>query len=144
VKRAAFLARARRLEGLPYVWAADGPHAFDCSGLVCYCLAEVGGPDWRATHRCQTLWEALPPTREPQPGDLALYGTPGHATHVMLVVGDGRVYGACGGDSTTTSPELALQRGARVRYRLKVEYRHGRDGRSDFLGYRSLSQHLDV
>ncbi|MHB8894351.1 MAG: C40 family peptidase [Candidatus Geothermincolia bacterium] len=28
--------------GKPYVWGADGPNAFDCSGLVCYVYAQLG------------------------------------------------------------------------------------------------------
>ncbi len=28
--------------GCPYVWAADGPNSFDCSGLTMWCYAQIG------------------------------------------------------------------------------------------------------
>ena len=132
-KRQAFLDAAKRIEGKPYVYGTDGPDTFDCSGVVAYCLLHAAGLDWRKTWWADRMREKLPPTVTPAPGDLALY--PGH---VMLVWGDGRVFGACGGDSTTTSIERALKRAARVRFRRTVDYR------PDFLGYRSLSEYLDM
>jgi cell wall-associated NlpC family hydrolase len=33
---------AARLIGRPYVWGAEGPHAFDCSGLTQYVYQEFG------------------------------------------------------------------------------------------------------
>lgn len=137
-KRLAFLDEALRKEGSPYVWCGDGPTYFDCSGLVCWCLLQVGGPDWRSKHNSHSLWNTLPETDAPRPGDLCFYGRPAHPTHVMIWWGDGRVYGACGGNSDVTSPELAQARGARVRFRQAVGYR------PDFLGYRSLAPYLDT
>lgn len=148
-KRLDFLARAAGLEGSPYLWAAKGRRvgwvggrevlAFDCSGLVTHCLLEVGGPDLRAFHNCQRLWDELPPVETPLPGDLAFYSrTPdGRISHVMVTWGDGRVFGACGGDESTTTLQAASSRGARVRFRKSHLYR------TVFRGFRSLSQYLD-
>jgi cell wall-associated NlpC family hydrolase len=113
---------------------------FDCSGLVCYCLRMVGGPDWSASHTADRMWKELPPTPTPRPGDLAFYGQPEQATHVMLWTGDDRVYGACGGNSSTRTIALAQARGARVMFKLRVDYRYSRStGKSDLLGFRVLS-----
>ncbi|WP_375746479.1 C40 family peptidase [Corallococcus interemptor] len=52
----------------PFRWGAKGlrapgaePRLFDCSGLVTWCLNEVGGPDWRATHNTDRLWDVCAP-----------------------------------------------------------------------------------
>jgi murein DD-endopeptidase len=136
---AAFFARALRLEGLPYIWAAKGPLCFDCSGLVTYLVREMGGPDWRALGNCAFLWEKLAPfTPEAAPfegvpphmpvGTLAFYGPPGRADHVMVVSPEGRAFGACGGGSACVTPK----RGACVQFRPSIRYR------PDFLGFRAL------
>jgi murein DD-endopeptidase len=127
-----FLLQCSTAEGKPYVWGAKGPDAFDCSGLVTWALHECGGPDWRNSHNSARLFAELAPVEKPQEGDLAFYGQPGRVTHVMVCWGDGRVYGACGGDSTTTSVEMAKLRKAKVQYRAKADYRPG------FLGFRRL------
>ena len=33
---------ARNQKGKPYVWGAEGPNSFDCSGLVMYCYEQCG------------------------------------------------------------------------------------------------------
>lgn len=141
-RRIAYLDEAMRQLGKPYIWGSKGQNGtFDCSGLVTWCLKAVGGPDFRSMHNCARIWSEFPITLQPKPGDLVLYGKgsgfSAHASHVMIWVGDGRVLGACGGDSSTKTVELAAARGARVRYRAKVDYRAG------FLGFRSLSPWLD-
>lgn len=136
-RRLIFLDAALRLEGQPYLWCGKGPTAFDCSGLATWCLRAAGGPDWRTTHNAQRLWDGLPGVPKPAPGDLVFYGRLDRVVHVMVWWGDGRVFGACGGDRGTTSLELAAARGARVRFRRSAEYR------VDVLGYRSLAQYLD-
>lgn len=136
-RRLDFLMELQRHEGKPYVWNADGPDFFDCSGLVAYSLLQVGGPDWRATHNAHAMWNQLEPTDAPKPGDLAFYGSPERVNHVMVVVGDGRVFGACGGNRYTTSADVARQKAASVKFRPRVDYR------LDFRGYRSLAPFLD-
>ncbi|MGW1975784.1 C40 family peptidase [Streptomyces sp. NPDC001889] len=74
--------------GKPYVWGAEGPEAFDCSGLTSQAWAAAGRPVPRTS---QEQWERLPrvPLRSLRPGDLVVY-FPG-ATHVAIYLGDGRV-----------------------------------------------------
>lgn len=136
-RRLDFMVAAKALEGLPYVWGAKGPDRFDCSGLVTFLLWRMPAVDWRDTHNCHALWNVLPETKEPKPMDLAFYGRPAHPSHVLLVWGDGRVFGACGGNSSTRDVETAQRIHAAVKFRPKVEYR------PDLLGYRSLAQFLD-
>lgn len=74
---------------------------------------------------------------DPKPGDLAFYGpSPAIVTHVMIYMGksrkEGAVYGASGGDSTTTTPEKAAERDAKVKFHKNHLYR------SDFLGFGRL------
>jgi peptidoglycan DL-endopeptidase CwlO len=73
--------------GKPYVWAADGPGGYDCSGLT---LAA-----WRAAgvylpHNAAMQWNALPHIRRSslRPGDLVFYSGLGH---VGLYVGNGKI-----------------------------------------------------
>ncbi|MFI8340458.1 C40 family peptidase [Streptomyces sp. NPDC085639] len=74
--------------GKPYVWGAEGPGSFDCSGLTSQAWAYAG----RAIPRTsQEQWARLPkvPLESLRPGDLVVYFP--KATHVGLYVGDGKV-----------------------------------------------------
>lgn len=139
-------------EGRPYLYGAKGElyraedghvePAYDCSGLVTCGLLHCGGPDWRQTHNAAHLFAELPEVEEPEdllPMDLAFYGDLNdklevHINHVMLLWGDGRVYGACGGTSKTLTLVQASLRDAKVQFRPRVNYRIQRD----FRGYRRL------
>ncbi|MGA4839628.1 NlpC/P60 family protein [Streptomyces sp. G45] len=74
--------------GKPYVWGAEGPSAYDCSGLTQRAW-RVGGRGIPRTS--QEQWARLPrvPLRELRPGDLVVYFP--RATHVALYLGDGLV-----------------------------------------------------
>ncbi|HEY5836781.1 C40 family peptidase [Streptomyces sp.] len=74
--------------GKPYVWGAEGPGAFDCSGLTSQAWAHAGVTIPRTS---QEQWARLPhvPLALLRPGDLVVY-FPG-ATHVALYIGDGLV-----------------------------------------------------
>lgn len=41
-RAAAAVAAARSALGRPYVWGANGPHGFDCSGLTQWAYAQAG------------------------------------------------------------------------------------------------------
>ncbi|MFD6244627.1 C40 family peptidase [Streptomyces roseolus] len=74
--------------GKPYEWGAEGPEAYDCSGLTQRAWAAAG----RAIPRTsQEQWAELPRVGldELRPGDLVVY-FPG-ATHVALYLGEGLV-----------------------------------------------------
>ncbi|UQA36372.1 MULTISPECIES: C40 family peptidase [unclassified Streptomyces] len=74
--------------GKPYVWGAEGPDSFDCSGLTSQAWAAAGRPVPRTS---QEQWKQLPKVPVPslRPGDLVVYFP--KATHVALYIGDGLV-----------------------------------------------------
>ncbi|WUS99231.1 NlpC/P60 family protein [Streptomyces sp. NBC_00708] len=79
---------AVRQIGKPYVWGAEGPGSFDCSGLTSQAWASAGRVIPRTS---QEQWRQL--TRVPmsalRPGDLVIYFP--KATHVALYIGNGLV-----------------------------------------------------
>jgi hypothetical protein len=106
------------------------PEGRDCSGLVSVSLLAAGWRDVRTTYNSKIMFAQFQPTYSPEGGDFSFYGTEERVEHVMIVMSDGRVFGACGGDSETVNPLLARMRRARVQYRQDARYR------GDFIGYR--------
>ncbi|WP_405879254.1 NlpC/P60 family protein [Streptomyces sp. NBC_01136] len=82
------LAAARSALGRPYVWGANGPGGFDCSGLMqwAYRQAGVGLP---RTSQEQRYAGRQVPLSQAQPGDLVTYRS--DASHVAMYVGNGQV-----------------------------------------------------
>ncbi len=117
---------------IPYHWGGKDLTGLDCSGAVTLALFLAGGPDWRASHWSDRLLRECEPVTEASahPGDLALYGTRSGASHVMVLMPDGRVCGATGGGSTTTRDNATS--------RQRVLYRSGPHYRQDLLGFRRL------
>ncbi|MFG2428263.1 NlpC/P60 family protein [Streptomyces sp. NPDC048590] len=74
--------------GKPYVWGAEGPDSFDCSGLTSRAWSDAGRTLPRTS---QEQWRELPrvPIGSLRPGDLVVYFP--EATHVALYIGDGLV-----------------------------------------------------
>ena len=74
--------------GDPYSWAAAGPHAFDCSGLVVWAF-EQGGVS--LPHSSQALSDGGQPVAPDriQPGDVITYYS--DASHVGLYIGGGKI-----------------------------------------------------
>jgi cell wall-associated NlpC family hydrolase len=72
--------------GDPYVWAAAGPHAFDCSGLVVWSFQQAGV---FLPHSSYALAAGGQPVSmdQMQPGDIITYYS--DASHVGMYVGDG-------------------------------------------------------
>ncbi|MFI5802237.1 NlpC/P60 family protein [Streptomyces sp. NPDC051561] len=79
---------AVRQLGKPYVWGAEGPGAYDCSGLTQQAWAAAGRTIPRTS---QEQWRLLPrvPLSALRPGDLVIYFP--KATHVAIYLGNGRV-----------------------------------------------------
>ena len=74
--------------GDPYVWAAAGPDAFDCSGLVVWSFQQAGVA---LPHSSQALASGGQPVSldQMQPGDVISFFP--DASHVGIYVGDGRI-----------------------------------------------------
>lgn len=56
--------------GCPYVWGASGPDAFDCSGLVAWCYAQIGISLPHYTESMYASAAARFSPSEAQPGDV--------------------------------------------------------------------------
>jgi cell wall-associated NlpC family hydrolase len=89
------VAFALRQRGKPYQWGAEGPHAFDCSGLT-WAAWRAAGVTIPRTAAGQLA--TLPRVHgRLQPGDLLIYRTNGPSRrHVGIVVGRGRMVEALG------------------------------------------------
>lgn len=84
----------------PYVWGAQGPNSFDCSGLVyaAYKSAGLSWPSWNrlnaALYSVATMHVKLTAL---EPGDLLFYsynGTIGNIHHVGIYAGNGMMWEA--------------------------------------------------
>lgn len=78
-------------KGKPYVWGAEGPDAFDCSGLVKYALEKAFGKSF--PHYSGDQYSASRGVKDPQFGDLVFFG-PGGRNHVGVYAGNGKVWSA--------------------------------------------------
>ncbi|MFI1399060.1 NlpC/P60 family protein [Streptomyces sp. NPDC020681] len=87
-RAAAAVMAARSAVGRPYVWGANGPSGFDCSGLTqwSYAQAGVGLP---RTSQAQRYAGRQVPLSEARPGDLVVYRS--DASHIGMYMGNGQV-----------------------------------------------------
>ena len=77
--------------GKPYVYGAEGPNAFDCSGLVQYVYKQLGKSLPRTTDQ-QFAATTRVSQYNKQPGDLIFFGQPGNIYHVGIYAGDGKMW----------------------------------------------------
>ena len=74
--------------GDPYVWAAAGPDAFDCSGLTQYAYAAAGIQLPHSSSMQSTMGTPVS-TSALQPGDLLFFYSP--VSHVGMYIGNGQM-----------------------------------------------------
>ncbi|WP_240634433.1 MULTISPECIES: C40 family peptidase [Streptomyces] len=79
---------ATKQVGKPYVWGAEGPGSYDCSGLTSQAWASAGQAIPRTS---QEQWKQLDRVdiKDMRPGDLIIYFD--DASHVGMYVGDGAI-----------------------------------------------------
>jgi cell wall-associated NlpC family hydrolase len=108
------VAFALRQRGKPYRWGAEGPHAYDCSGLT-WAAWRAAGATIPRTAADQLA--NLPRVRgRLQPGDLVIYASRGPSgRHVAMVVGRGRMVEAPGRGIPVRSTSLRPGRLGAVR-----------------------------
>jgi cell wall-associated NlpC family hydrolase len=86
------LSAAMSRRGMPYVWGAEGPTSFDCSGLVQWSFAQAGITMPRVAAD-QALSGPAVPVSQLRPGDLLFYHTdptaPRYISHVAIYLGSG-------------------------------------------------------
>ncbi|MGV9555393.1 NlpC/P60 family protein [Streptomyces sp. NPDC003522] len=87
-RAAAALAAARSALGRPYVWGANGPTGFDCSGLMQWSYARAGVFLPR-TSQAQAHAGRRVPLSQARPGDIVTYRS--DAGHVGMYAGNGQV-----------------------------------------------------
>jgi cell wall-associated NlpC family hydrolase len=87
--------------GDPYVWAAAGPDAFDCSGLIVWAYAQEG---ISLPHYTGDLWNEGEHVSENdlQPGDLVFFYA--DISHVGIYIGDGLMV-----DAPQTGEDVKVQ-----------------------------------
>lgn len=78
-------------KGKPYVWGAEGPDSFDCSGLVKYALEKAFGKSF--PHYSGGQYAITRGVKDPQIGDLVFFG-PGGRNHVGVYAGGGKIWSA--------------------------------------------------
>jgi peptidoglycan DL-endopeptidase CwlO len=83
---AAVIRYAQAQVGKPYVWGADGPDSFDCSGLTMKAWAQAGLSLPHSAAAQSTIGRRVSRS-ELQPGDLIFRYSP--ISHVALYVGNG-------------------------------------------------------
>ncbi|MEV6795697.1 C40 family peptidase [Streptomyces sp. NPDC051320] len=87
-RAAAAVLAARGAVGRPYVWGANGPHGFDCSGLMQWAYAQAGVALPRTSQEQRYAGRRIP-LSQARPGDLVVYRS--DAGHVGMYMGNGQV-----------------------------------------------------
>jgi cell wall-associated NlpC family hydrolase len=93
----AIVSEVEKFVGDPYVYGAEGPTSFDCSGLVQFVLTKLGVANVPRTSEAQYAWADKISASDLEPGDLVFAQFPGDNAspgHVGVYVGGGRVLSA--------------------------------------------------
>ena len=96
---AAVVAAAAAHSGAPYVYAASGPNAFDCSGLTSYVYAQFGVYLPHNAH-AQMSYGTPVSADQAAPGDLIFFLDGGYAYHVGIYAGGNTMVDAPNSGST--------------------------------------------
>ncbi|MFE5113921.1 NlpC/P60 family protein [Streptomyces sp. NPDC056663] len=82
------IAYASQQLGKPYVWGAEGPDSFDCSGLTSQAWLHAGVAIPRTSEEQWAQLKHVPVSRM-RPGDLIIYYSDAH--HVAIYTGGGKI-----------------------------------------------------
>ena len=92
---------AKTLLGKPYVWGAQGPNGFDCSGFTYYVYKNSAGITLPRTSSQQSKYGKAVSKSNLQPGDLVFFDTVGAnngvVTHCGIYIGGGQLIHAASG-----------------------------------------------
>lgn len=86
--RTAILQSAHTYLGTPYVYGAESPRAFDCSGFVRYVYREAAG--LTIPRSSKQIWRSGTsiPLSQAKPGDILVYDTVGGAASHVAILGE--------------------------------------------------------
>ncbi|MCR8745422.1 C40 family peptidase [Romboutsia lituseburensis] len=85
------ISAANRQLGKPYVWGAEGPNSFDCSGFTSYVYRNGGNISIPRTSRQQATAGIRIERQNLQAGDLIFFNTSGSGiSHVGMYIGDSK------------------------------------------------------
>lgn len=85
------IATANRQLGKPYVWGAEGPSSFDCSGFTSYVYRNGGNTSIPRTSRQQATAGIMVERQNLQVGDLIFFNTSGSGiSHVGMYIGESK------------------------------------------------------
>ena len=82
---------AKKQMGKPYVWGAQGPNSFDCSGLTHYVYKNAVGIALPRVSRDQAAVGTYVSRGSLKPGDLVFFGANNYISHVGLYIGDNQM-----------------------------------------------------
>ncbi|WP_297950673.1 C40 family peptidase [uncultured Lactobacillus sp.] len=93
-KAASIVALAKQQLGKNYVWGAEGPDSFDCSGLVQYVYQKAAGVNLPRTTYDQVKVGQTVSLDSLQPGDLVFWGSTTAPYHVAIYIGNNQYVNA--------------------------------------------------
>ena len=85
----------KTLLGKPYVWGAQGPNSFDCSGFTYYVFKNKAGIVLPRTSSAQSKYGTYVSKSNLKAGDLVFFDTnganDGNVSHVGMYIGNGQM-----------------------------------------------------
>lgn len=92
-KQSAVVSLAKQQLGKPYVWGAEGPSSFDCSGLTTYVYKNAAGISLPRTSSSQSGYGTTVSKSNLKAGDLIFFSTngTGNVSHVGIYIGNGEM-----------------------------------------------------
>ncbi|WP_329105047.1 C40 family peptidase [Micromonospora sp. NBC_01699] len=101
--------RAEQQIGDRYVWGAEGPSSFDCSGLVYYAYKGTGASLARTTAEVQSHKGKTVSVKNLQKGDLLYFdwNNDGNVDHVGIYAGKGKMVHASSGSGKVKKVTLS-------------------------------------
>jgi hypothetical protein len=100
--RNAIVDKAKTFLGVPYVYGAESPEAFDCSGFVRYVYRQVTGMELPRCARDYPLAGEGISFEAAEPGDVIVFDTVGgRASHVAIYMGSGKMIHAASAGAET-------------------------------------------
>ncbi|RVU70929.1 MULTISPECIES: C40 family peptidase [Lactobacillus] len=106
-QKAKTIANAAKKEvGKSYVWGAEGPNSFDCSGLVQYVYQKAGVTLPRTTYDQVKMGQSVSMSSL-QPGDLLFWGSTTAPYHVAVYIGNNQYVNAATPDQGVILQQLS-------------------------------------